>query len=197
MSNLIQAAKDQIATLTHNAYEAAAREGLLPAGLSLSGIIEIPKDVAHGDYATNIALAAAKTMKRNPREIGQILLEHLDLSDSYFASAEIAGAGFLNFRLSPRWYGAVLQDIEQEGSMYGQINVGTGTRVMVEFVSANPTGTMTIGNARGGVLGDALASILERAGYDVWREFYVNDAGNQMNNLALSVYARAAEIIFS
>ncbi|MDD4509971.1 MAG: arginine--tRNA ligase [Oscillospiraceae bacterium] len=196
MSNLIQAAKDQIAALTTVAYQTAAEKGLLPSGLSLSGTIEIPKDVAHGDYATNIALTAAKAMKRNPREIGQVILDHLDLTDSYFASAEIAGAGFLNFRLSPRWYGTVLQDIEKEGLSYGQVDVGAGTRVMVEFVSANPTGTMTIGNARGGVLGDALASILQRAGYDVWREFYVNDAGNQVNLFGRSLEARYLQLLY-
>ncbi len=196
MSNLIQAAKDQIAALTTAAYQTAAEKGLLPSGLSLSGTIEIPKDVAHGDYATNIALTAAKAMKRNPREIGQVILDHLDLTDSYFASAEIAGAGFLNFRLSPHWYGTVLQDIEKEGLSYGQVNVGAGTRVMVEFVSANPTGTMTIGNARGGVLGDALASILQRAGYDVWREFYVNDAGNQVNLFGRSLEARYLQLLY-
>jgi arginyl-tRNA synthetase len=196
MSNLIQAAKDQIAALTTAAYQTAAEKGLLPSGLSLSGTIEIPKDVAHGDYATNIALTAAKAMKRNPREIGQVILDHLDLTDSYFASAEIAGAGFLNFRLSPHWYGTVLQDIEKEGLSYGQVDVGAGTRVMVEFVSANPTGTMTIGNARGGVLGDALASILQRAGYDVWREFYVNDAGNQVNLFGRSLEARYLQLLY-
>ena len=116
MSNLIQAAKDQISALTIAAYEAAAEKGLLPSGITLSGTIEIPKDVAHGDYATNAAMAAAKAMKRNPRQIGQAILDHLDLSDSYFASAELAGPGFLNFRLAPRWYGAVLQDIEREGA---------------------------------------------------------------------------------
>lgn len=196
MSNLIQAAKDQIAALTTAAYQTAAEKGLLPSGLSLSGTIEIPKDVAHGDYATNIALTAAKAMKRNPREIGQVILDHLDLTDSYFALAEIAGAGFLNFRLSPHWYGTVLQDIEKEGLSYGQVDVGAGTRVMVEFVSANPTGTMTIGNARGGVLGDALASILQRAGYDVWREFYVNDAGNQVNLFGRSLEARYLQLLY-
>lgn len=196
MSNLIQAAKDQIAALTTAAYQTAAEKGLLPSGLSLSGTIEIPKDVAHGDYATNIALTAANAMKRNPREIGQVILDHLDLTDSYFASAEIAGAGFLNFRLSPHWYGTVLQDIEKEGLSYGQVDVGAGTRVMVEFVSANPTGTMTIGNARGGVLGDALASILQRAGYDVWREFYVNDAGNQVNLFGRSLEARYLQLLY-
>lgn len=196
MSNLIQAAKDQISALTTAAYEAAAKEGLLPAGITLSGTIEIPKDVTHGDYATNAALTAAKAMKRNPRQIGQAILDHLDLTDSYFASAELAGPGFLNFRLSPRWYGAVLEDIEQEGAVYGKIDVGAGTRVMVEFVSANPTGTMTIGNARGGVLGDALASILERAGYDVWREFYVNDAGNQVNLFGRSLEARYLQLLY-
>ena len=195
MANMIQSAKEQIASLTDAAYQAAAQKGLLPGGLSVSSVIEVPKDTAHGDYATNFALAAAKAMKQNPRQIGQTILDHLDLTDSYFASAELAGAGFLNFRLSPLWYKAVLETIEAEGPKYGQIDVGAGQKVMVEFVSANPTGTMTIGNARGGVLGDALSSILERAGYDVWREFYVNDAGNQVELFGRSLEARYLQII--
>lgn len=190
MSNLIQAARDQIAVLTENAYRRAAAAGSLPGGHAVQGTVEIPKDVHNGDYASGFALAAAKPMRMQPRVIAQAILNHLDLADSFFASAAVAGPGFLNFTLSDRWYGAVLRDIEREGASYGAADLGQGRRVMVEFVSANPTGTMTIGNARGGVLGDALASILERAGYDVWREFYVNDAGNQVEKFALSLEAR-------
>jgi arginyl-tRNA synthetase len=171
MSNLIQAAKEEVAVLAQRAYEAAAAKGELPAGLEVAGTVEIPKDASFGDYASGFAMAAARLMKLPPRTIGERLLNNLDLKDGFFQSAELAGPGFLNLRLSDRWYAAVLADIEREGELYGKVDLGAGQRVMVEFVSANPTGTMTIGNARGGVLGDALASVLERAGYEVWREF--------------------------
>ena len=122
-----------------------------------------------------------------PRRVAEELLSCLELEGSYFSACEIAGPGFLNFRLAPAWYAAVLNNIISEGDGYGRSDAGHGERVMVEFVSANPTGPMTIGNARGGVLGDALASVLDRAGYDVYREFYVNDAGNQVDLFGRSI----------
>ena len=195
MSNMIQSAKDQVASLTQAAYEKAAAEGLLPAGAQVKATIEIPKDVSHGDYASSFAMAGAKALHMAPRAIAQIILDHLELEGTYFQSAEIAGPGFLNFRLGSRWYGEVIADIEREGMTYGSVDEGHGEKVMVEFVSANPTGPMHIGNARGGVLGDSLASVLERAGYDVWREFYVNDAGNQIHKFAVSIDARYRQLI--
>ena len=195
MPNLIQAAKDQVAALTAAACAKAAADGVLPEAPDISGSIEIPRDPKNGDYASGFAMAAAKAMKQNPRAIGQALLDHLDLTGSYFSSAEMAGPGFLNFRLAPAWYGAVLAAIEAEGDAYGQCDEGHGEKVMVEFVSANPTGPMTIGNARGGVLGDTLASVLQRAGYDVWREFYVNDAGNQVDLFGRSIEARYLQLL--
>ena len=195
MSNMIQSAKDQVASLTQAAYEKAAAEGLLPAGAQVKATIEIPKDVSHGDYASSFAMAGAKALHMAPRAIAQIILDHLELEGTYFQSAEIAGPGFLNFRLGSRWYGEVIADIEREGMTYGAMDEGHGEKVMVEFVSANPTGPMHIGNARGGVLGDSLASVLERAGYDVWREFYVNDAGNQIHKFAVSIDARYRQLI--
>lgn len=195
MSNMIQSAKDQVASLTQAAYEKAAAEGLLPAGAQVKATIEIPKDVSHGDYASSFAMAGAKALHMAPRAIAQIILDHLELEGTYFQSAEIAGPGFLNFRLGSRWYGEVIADIEREGMTYGAVDEGHGEKVMVEFVSANPTGPMHIGNARGGVLGDSLASVLERAGYDVWREFYVNDAGNQIHKFAVSIDARYRQLI--
>ena len=195
MSNMIQSAKDQVASLTQAAYEKAAAEGLLPAGAQVKATIEIPKDVSHGDYASSFAMAGAKALHMAPRAIAQIILDHLELEGTYFQSAEIAGPGFLNFRLGSRWYGEVIADIEREGAAYGAVDEGHGEKVMVEFVSANPTGPMHIGNARGGVLGDSLASVLERAGYNVWREFYVNDAGNQIHKFAMSIDARYRQLI--
>ncbi len=195
MTNLIQQAKDQVLALTGAAYAAAAAAGALPADVEVRAGVEIPKDTANGDYTTTFALAAAKAMKKNPREIAQTLLDNLDLSGSYFASAEIAGPGFLNFRLAPAWYAALLAAVEQEGDAYGTSDALAGQKIMVEFVSANPTGPMHMGNARGGVLGDTLASVLAANGAQVWREFYVNDAGNQIEKFASSLEARYLQLI--
>ncbi len=195
MANMIEAAKLQIDSLVRSAYAAAAEKGELPEGVELTGVIEIPKDAKLGDYACSYAMAAAKAMRMAPRKIADALLANLKLEGSYFSSAEVAGAGFINFRLADSWYAAVLETIEAEGSDYGSISIGKGEKVMVEFVSANPTGPMHMGNARGGVLGDALAEVFHRAGYDVWREFYVNDAGNQINKFAQSIDARYQQII--
>ena len=196
MTNMIQQAKDQVLELTLAAYEAAAEAGQLPGGVNVRAGVEIPKDPANGDYTTTFALAAAKAMKRSPREIASALLEHLDLTGTYFASAEIAGAGFLNFRLGSGWYGAVLEAVSREGADYGRSEALKGQRIMVEFVSANPTGPMHMGNARGGVLGDTLASVLSACGAEVSREFYVNDAGHQIDKFARSIYARCMQQTF-
>ena len=195
MSNMIQAAREQVAALTQAAYERAAAEGLVPAGAEVKATIEIPKDVTHGDYASSFAMAGAKALRRAPRQIAEVIVSHLDLAGTFFDKVEIAGPGFLNFTLGSKWYGGVLADIQAEGESYGAVDEGRGEKVMVEFVSANPTGPMHIGNARGGVLGDALAAVLERAGYDVWREFYVNDAGNQIHKFAMSIDARYLQLV--
>ena len=195
MSNMIKAAREQVAQLTQAAYEKAAAEGLLPAGVEVKATIEIPKDPTHGDYASSFAMAGAKALHKAPRQIAQTIVDHLDLAGTFFDKVEIAGPGFLNFTLGSKWYGQVLTDIQAEGNTYGAVDEGRGEKVMVEFVSANPTGPMHIGNARGGVLGDALASVLERAGYDVWREFYVNDAGNQIHKFAMSIDARYLQLV--
>ena len=195
MANLIQAAKDQVAALTQQAYEKAAQAGQLPGGLEVKGSVEIPKDVSHGDYASSFAMAGAKAMHMAPRAIAQIICDNLELEGSFFQKAEIAGPGFLNFTLGPKWYGQIMADVEAEGERYGQSDVGHGEKVMVEFVSANPTGPMHMGNARGGVLGDTLANVLSLAGYDTWKEFYVNDAGNQIHKFAVSIDARSHQLI--
>jgi arginyl-tRNA synthetase len=192
---MIQAAKNQVAALTQAAYERAAAAGALPAGAEVKATIEIPKDTAHGDYASSFAMAGARALHMAPRAIAQTIVDHLELEGSYFNKVEIAGPGFLNFTLGPRWYGEVLSTIETEGSGYGSGAEGGGKKVMVEFVSANPTGPMHMGNARGGVLGDTLANVLARDGWDVWKEFYVNDAGNQINKFARSIYARCMQLI--
>ena len=193
--NMIEEAKKQIDALVRGAYAAAAGKGLLPAGAELKGTTEIPKDPGHGDYACAYAMSAAKAMHMAPRKIAETLAGEIDFTGSWFDSVEVAGAGFLNFRLGDAWYAQVLRTVEAEGQDYGSVDEGHGKKVMVEFVSANPTGTMTIGNARGGVLGDAMASILAKAGWQVWREFYVNDAGNQVELFARSVEARYIQLL--
>ncbi len=195
MSNLIQAAREQVFALTQAAYEKAAAEGVLPGGVEVKATVEIPKDSKNGDYASSFAMAGAKAMHMAPRAIAQAVAERLDLAGSYFERCEIAGPGFLNFFLGSKWYGDVLCDIEAEGMSYGQSGEGKGRKVMVEFVSANPTGPMHMGNARGGVLGDSLANVLKRAGFETWKEFYVNDAGNQIHKFAESIHARYMQLL--
>ena len=193
--NMIQKAKEQVQELTKQAYAAAVKENLLPEGVTVEPSVEIPKDVSNGDYTTTFCLAAAKAMKMNPRQVATILTEHMALEDSYFTSVEIAGPGFMNFRLGDKWFGDTVAAIEAAGADYGCSDMLKGRRIMVEFVSANPTGPMHMGNARGGVLGDTLASVLAKSGADVWREFYVNDAGNQIEKFAKSLEARYFQII--
>ena len=195
MSNLIQDAKEQISSILNRACEKAVGKGELPAGAVLSGSVEIPKDTANGDYAANHAMTGARALHMAPRKIAEALTANMELEGTWFDSVEVAGPGFINFRLGKSWYGDVLRDIAAEGKDYGRVDVGHGAKCMVEFVSANPTGPMHMGNARGGVLGDALASILDRAGYNVWREFYVNDAGNQIEKFASSIDARYRQLI--
>ena len=195
MSNMIQAARQQVAQLTQAAYEKAAAAGLLPQGAEVKATIEIPKDTAHGDYASSFAMAGAKALHKAPRVIAQTIVDNLELEGSFFSKVEIAGPGFLNFTLGPKWYGDVLSAVEAQGTAYGSGDDGKGQKVMVEFVSANPTGPMHMGNARGGVLGDTLANILARDGYDTWKEFYVNDAGNQIHKFAVSINARYMQLI--
>ena len=193
--NMIQSAKDQVLALTMTAYETAAAEGLLPADVSVTPSVEIPKDTANGDYTTTFCLAAAKALHKNPRQVAQILMDHMQLEGSYFTTVEMAGPGFLNFRLGDKWFGDTVACVEREGADYGSSDMLAGKKYMVEFVSANPTGPMHMGNARGGVLGDTLASVLQKSGADVWREFYVNDAGNQIEKFAKSLEARYFQII--
>ncbi|MCL2392823.1 MAG: arginine--tRNA ligase [Oscillospiraceae bacterium] len=192
--NLIENAKKQIDEIINNACAKARTMGNLPDGAPLSGSVEIPRDTTHGDYAATHAMAAAKTLKLPPRKIAEAIIESVELEGSYFRECSIAGPGFINFSLSEKWYGEVLQAVQDMGQTYGNIDIGHGQRVMVEFVSANPTGPMTIGNARGGVLGDTLAAILSKAGYNVWREFYVNDAGNQVDLFGKSIDARYMQL---
>ncbi|MBE6962772.1 MAG: arginine--tRNA ligase [Ruminococcaceae bacterium] len=195
MIHMIQNAKDQVAQLTMTAYQAAVAAGKLPEAELQRAPVEIPKDTKNGDYTTTFALACSKALRMPPRNIAQILLDSLVLEGSYFSSAEIAGPGFLNFRLDRKWYADVMAAVETEGDEYGTADTLKGKKYMVEFVSANPTGPMHMGNARGGVLGDTLAAVLAQCGAEVWREFYVNDAGNQIEKFANSLEARYLQMI--
>ena len=193
--NMIQSAKDQVLQLTVSAYEKAAAAGVLPSGITVTPAVEIPKDTANGDYTTTFCLAAAKAMRMNPRQVAQTLIDNMALEGSYFTSVELAGPGFLNFRLGGKWYADTVSGIESVGEHYGENDMLAGKKYMVEFVSANPTGPMHMGNARGGVLGDTLANVLRRDGWDTWKEFYVNDAGNQIHKFAVSIDARYRQLI--
>ena len=176
------------------AVTAAMEQGALPAGEIPSFVIEEPADRSHGDIATNVAMAGARVFRMAPVKAAQIILDHIDLENSFIEKCEIAGPGFINFFLSKRYFAAVLREIENEGERYGESDYGQGKKVMVEFVSANPTGPMHLGNARGGALGDCLAAVLDKAGYQAYREFYVNDAGNQIEKFAASLEARYMQL---
>ncbi len=188
--NMTQKAYEQIQALTLDAYRAAVSEGVLPEAQLPPVSVEIPKDPANGDFSTTFALAAAKALRKPPKVIAAALAERIGLEGTYFQSVEVAGPGFLNFRSGAHWYDSVLSAIETEADAYGTCTDLQGQKIMVEFVSANPTGPMHMGNARGGVLGDTLASILHACGATVEREFYVNDAGNQIDKFAHSIEAR-------
>ena len=190
--NIFDEMKNKITDKVVCAFNAAVESGELSGeNFDITGKVklEVPKDKSHGDFACNLAMMLAKPLRCAPRAIAEAIVSHLG-EDEDIAKAEVAGAGFINFYLTPNWLYRVMEDIESRGTDYGKIDLGKGKRVMVEFVSANPTGPMHMGNARGGALGDCLASVLEYAGYDVTREFYVNDAGNQIEKFANSLNAR-------
>ena len=157
--------------------------------------LEIPKITEHGDYASNIALALSRLMKRNPREIAQQIVHHVEDPDGTLDKIEIAGPGFINFFVKPTVWKVVLQEIMEQAENYGRQNLGQGRKVQVEFVSANPTGPLHIGHGRGAATGDVLASILAACGYAVEREYYINDAGNQMDTLGRSLYYRYQQLL--
>ena len=189
-----KAALDTARELLTGALNAAVADGSLPEAPLPEFIVEIPADVKNGDIASNAAMAGARAFHKAPRQIAQAIVDHLNLEGSLFDRAEIAGPGFINLFLGAHWFTSVLQAAATEPE-YGRTDGGAGKRYNVEFVSANPTGPMHMGNARGGVLGDTLASVLQKSGADVWREFYVNDAGNQIEKFAKSLEARYFQII--
>jgi len=195
MSLVVKNTELQLKNAITNAITQAIAGGDLPEGDIPAFVIEVPGDRTHGDLATNVAMVSAKAFRNAPRKIAEIIVSRLDLQGTYFEKVEIAGPGFLNFFLSPAYYGAIVSEAIEKGDDFGRSDFGGGRKVMVEYVSANPTGPMHMGNARGGALGDCLASVLDAAGYDVWREFYINDAGNQIEKFGLSLDVRYQQCV--
>lgn len=177
-----------------DAIDKAIKSGALPQAQAPDFIIETPADTTHGDFATNAAMVGAKTFRMPPFKIAQAITENLDLTGTMCERFETAGPGFINFFLGSEFYSGVVNEILENPQEYGSSDFGKGEKVMVEFVSANPTGPMHMGNARGGALGDCLAAVLNKAGYKAYREFYVNDAGNQIEKFACSLEARYLQI---
>lgn len=187
MNNMIEAAKKEVREIILGAIGAGIAAQKLPVEPIPDFTVEIPNDSSHGDFSCNAALVSAKAFRSNPRAIAQVIAENAVLDGTMFDKIEVAGPGFINFFVSADWFGETVSAVLESGADYGKVNVGNGKRVLVEFVSANPTGPMHIGNARGGAIGDCLSSLLEYAGYYVEREFYINDAGNQVNKFGLSL----------
>ena len=188
------AALAQARTLLTDAVKAAIADGTLPEAALPDFIVEIPADVKNGDIASNAAMAGARAFHKAPRQIAEAITAKLALDGSLFDRFEIAGPGFINLFLAQDWFTSVVRAAVANPE-YGRTDVGAGKRYNVEFVSANPTGPMHMGNARGGVLGDTLANVLRRDGWDTWKEFYVNDAGNQIHKFAVSIDARYRQLI--
>ncbi len=194
MSVLVRKTQEDLKQLVLEALGKAIAAGELPAEAVPEFNVEVPQDKANGDYSTNAAFVCARAFRRAPKQIADAIAKYIDLADSYFDSCTVAGAGFINFTFAKEFYADILLDIIDKGEAYGKSDYGKGKKIDVEFVSANPTGPMHMGNARGGALGDCLASVLDMAGYAVTREFYVNDAGNQIEKFGLSLDIRYQQL---
>ena len=187
--------KEKLSILLEEAIKVSSEKGLLKIEETPSPGIEPTKEDAFGDYASNVAMVIASKVKTNPRKVAEIIVDHLDDRDGILEKVEVAGPGFINFFLREDVWVGLLEDVEKQGDRYGESSVGGGKRVQVEFVSANPTGPLHVGHARGAVIGDVIANTLRAVGYDVTKEYYINDVGNQMNTLGLSVYLRYRELL--
>lgn len=190
MSKIVKETEIELKNIIEQAVKKAVSNGALPEAEMPQFNIEKPANKDNGDYSTNVAMAGARAFKKAPRMIAEAIASCIDLDGTAFERVEIAGPGFMNFFLSQQFYSNVLKDVFSCGKDYGKSDYGQGKRVLVEFVSANPTGPMHIGNARGGAIGDCIASVLDWAGFSVNREFYVNDAGNQIEKFATSLEVR-------
>ncbi len=195
MKNINSEIRQQIKDAVINSINKSVETGELPS-LEITDItIEIPREKGHGDFSTNVAMQITKTAKKAPRQIADTIIKNISTDGTYINKVECAGPGFINFTLDNRYLYETINIIEQEKENYGRINIGNGKKVMVEFVSANPTGPLHMGNARGGALGDCIASVLDAAGYNVTREFLINDAGNQIGKFGTSLEARYIQLI--
>lgn len=195
MKNITEELRQQIKNAVLGSVKKAVEAGELPE-LEVNDVaIEIPREKGHGDFSTNIAMQLTKTAKKAPRLIAETIIKNIDFSNTYIVEATCAGPGFINFTLDSKYLYDAIKIIKEEKEQYGRINIGNGKKVMVEFVSANPTGPLHMGNARGGALGDCIASVLDAAGYDVTREFLINDAGNQIEKFGISLEARYIQLI--
>lgn len=190
MSKIVKETESKLYDAIVNAVNTATDKGDLPEAQMPKFIIEKPADKKNGDFSSNIAMAGARAYHQAPRAIAEAIVKNFSFDDGYIDRCKIAGPGFINFYLSDKYYSEILKDVVESGDSYGRSDYGEGKRILVEFVSANPTGPMHIGNARGGAIGDCLASVLDAAGYDVQREFYINDAGNQIEKFATSLEVR-------
>lgn len=195
MTNIIENIRQQIRDIVEKALKTSILDGELPETGVNDITVESPKEKEHGEFSTNIAMQLAKQVRKAPRQTAEIIMKNMNFDDTYVSRTECAGPGFINFYLKDEWLYDALGLVSKEDSNYGRINIGKGSKVMVEFVSANPTGPLHMGNARGGALGDCIASVLEAAGYDVTREFYVNDAGNQIEKFGISLEARYIQLL--
>ncbi|MBE6814696.1 MAG: arginine--tRNA ligase [Ruminococcaceae bacterium] len=195
MSKIVSIAEKQIIDSVTAALKANMADGTFIEAEIPAFKTEIPADRNNGDYSANAAFMLSKALRMPPRKIAEEIQNKIDLSNTYFEKCEIAGPGFINFFLKNEFYADVLSDIDVLGDNYGKSDFGNGKKINVEFVSANPTGPMHMGNARGGALGDCLAAVLEWAGYEVAREFYVNDAGNQIDKFGLSLDVRYQQLL--
>ena len=194
MSVLVNQTVKELRTAIMEAAGRAVADGEFPEAPLSDFIIEVPANKDNGDYSSNCAMAWARCLKSAPRKIAETIASRLDLSETFFDRCEIAGPGFMNFYLKESFNACIIQDILEKGENYGRSDYGNGKKINIEFVSANPTGPMHMGNARGGALGDCLASVMDFAGYDVSREFYVNDAGNQIEKFGLSLDIRYQQL---
>ena len=194
MYNAVNEAKLQVKEIIMEALGRLVSEGKLPAEPLPPFQVTIPADVAHGDFSANAALVSAKALKNTPRAIATMIAEAAELAGTAFDKIEVAGPGFLNFFIGKSWFSEVVTKAIALGEDYGKTDMGKGKRMLVEFVSANPTGPMHIGNARGGAIGDSLSSLLQEAGYEVSREFYINDAGNQVEKFGKSLSLRYMQL---
>lgn len=185
--NIVEQMKD---VLKQEIKEAVMKAGLAAESEIPEVVLEVPKDKSHGDYSTNMAMQLARIAKKAPRNIAEEIVASFDKGKASIDKLDIAGPGFINFYMNNQYLTKLIPAVLEAGEAYGETNIGGGERVQVEFVSANPTGNLHLGHARGAAVGDSLCNVLEKAGYEVSREYYINDAGNQINNLALSVEAR-------